>query len=163
MWFASYVIFLLTDRCMMARLSIWLATTPHQFHWEFHFTWKTKWLVAAWYLYKALKPFWLSNWVRITRVAARFSQASKSMPAATIANLETSYICASPSNQPKLWLIAAPRSRSHFSSTVPSWVPCAWSDDSKFQLDVVEYAITKPLLRISLLWYASARAGQFLE
>ena len=34
---------------------------------------------------KALKPCWLSNWVSIARVVARFSQASLSRPAATAA------------------------------------------------------------------------------
>ena len=44
-----------------------------------------KWLVAAWYL-QSVKPIWLSNWVSIARVAARFHQASLSRPAATAAD-----------------------------------------------------------------------------
>ena len=36
-------------------------------------------------IYKALKPFWLSNWVSIARVVAHFPQASWSRPAATAA------------------------------------------------------------------------------
>ena len=40
-------------------------------------------------IYKALKPFWLYKWVRVSRVVARFPQASGSLPAATAADLDT--------------------------------------------------------------------------
>ena len=37
-------------------------------------------------IYKALKPYWLLNWAIIARVVACFSQASRSLPAATAAD-----------------------------------------------------------------------------
>ena len=62
-------------------------------------------------IYKALKPFWLLNWVSIARVAAYFPQASRSRPAATAANSETLvFVPARPSSvPPKLCWSAAPR------------------------------------------------------
>ena len=60
-------------------------------------------------IYKAFKPFWLSNWVSIARVVARFPQASLSRPAATAADLETPCVCARPSDPPKLCRSAAQR------------------------------------------------------
>ena len=50
--------------------------------------------------YKSLKPCWLSNWVSIARVVARFPQASRLLPAATASNSETPCVCARPSNRP---------------------------------------------------------------
>ena len=37
-------------------------------------------------IYKALKPFWLLNWVSIARVVAPFPQASLLLPAETAAD-----------------------------------------------------------------------------
>ena len=46
---------------------LWSATTSRQFVGKFHFTWKKKVLIAAQFpnWYKALRPFWLLNWVSI--------------------------------------------------------------------------------------------------
>ena len=52
-------------------------------------------------IYKALKPYWLLNWVSITRVVACFPQASRSRPAATAADSETPCVCACPSDPRK--------------------------------------------------------------
>ena len=48
--------------------------------------WGKRWaLLCCDEIYKALKPYWLLNWVRIARVVACFPQASRSLPAATAA------------------------------------------------------------------------------
>ena len=52
-------------------------------------------------IYKALKRFWLFNWLSITRAVAMFPQASQLWPAATAANSETPCVCARPCNPPK--------------------------------------------------------------
>ena len=49
-------------------------------------------------IYKALKLFWLSNWVSIARVVARFPQDSLLWPSATAAYLETPFVLASPTS-----------------------------------------------------------------
>ena len=57
---------------------LWKATTScqsAQFHRKFHFTWKKSDLSRP-DIYKTLKLFWLSNWVSVARVIARFPQAS---------------------------------------------------------------------------------------
>ena len=59
-------------------------------------------------IYKALKPCWLSKWVSISREVARFSQASRSRPAATAADSETPCVYARPSDPRKLCRSAAP-------------------------------------------------------
>ena len=60
-------------------------------------------------IYKALKPYWLLNWVSIARVVACFPQASRSRPAATAADSETPCVCARPSDPRKQSRRAAPR------------------------------------------------------
>ena len=60
-------------------------------------------------IYKALKPFRLSNWVSIARVVARFPEANWLLPSSTAANSETPYVCARPSDPPNLCRSAAPR------------------------------------------------------
>ena len=60
-------------------------------------------------IYKALKPFWLSNWASIARVVARFPEANRLLPSSTAANSETPYVCARPSDSPTLSRSAAPR------------------------------------------------------
>ena len=73
-------------------------------------------------IYKALKPFWLSNWVSIARVVARFSQASLSRPAATAANQETPCVWSCQSCLPKLCRSAAPRALPLILQSKPSIV-----------------------------------------
>ena len=114
MQFCSYVICLLRDQWMIERLSKTMGAAlvdnnimPIPSKISFNMKKTCKWLVTAWYL-QALNTFWLSNWVSIVRVVARFPQASWSLPAATAANLETPCVCAFPSDQPKQCLIAAP-------------------------------------------------------
>ena len=55
-------------------VQLWSATTYSQFHRKFQFM-KKKCLVIA-QNYKALKPWWLLNWVSITRMVLRVPQAS---------------------------------------------------------------------------------------
>ena len=83
------------------------------FHWKFHFTWKKSDLLLP-DIYKTLNPFWISNWVSITRVVARFPQASLLLPLPACRdcqNLETPCIWSHLSlfNQPKLCRSSAPR------------------------------------------------------
>ena len=83
---------------------LWLATTFRQFHRKFHFTLK-KSDSSRPEIYKSLNSFWLSNWVSITRVVARFPQASRWRPTAIAADSEKPCVCARPSDQsdpPKL-------------------------------------------------------------
>ena len=99
---------------------------------KFHFKWEKKsdlWLPD---IYKALRHFWLLNWVSIARVAAHFPQASRSLPVATASNLVTPCVCACQSNQPKLCWSTAPRAwplilqsnpSTVFSNSLLEWLP----------------------------------------
>ena len=57
---------------------------------------KKKWLFAARNL-QSIKTLLTLNWVSIVRVVTCFSQASRSVPAATAVDSETPFICACPS------------------------------------------------------------------
>ena len=61
---------------------LWFASMSCLFHWKFHFTWKKSDLLLP-DIYKTLNPFWISNWVSITRVVAHFPQVSLLLPAET--------------------------------------------------------------------------------
>ena len=76
----------------MLLCQLWLVTSFFEIHRKFHFTWKKifgQWIVNVWTLQTfkthCFKPFWLSNWVSVARVAASFLQASLLWPAATAA------------------------------------------------------------------------------
>ena len=77
-------------------------------------------------IYKALKLFWLLNWVSIARMVARFHQASWSRPAATAANPKrpSGCFCARLSDKPKLCQSAAPRAQPLILQSKPSTVFC---------------------------------------
>ena len=78
MLFCSYFIFThrpMTDLKIGAALvGIDLALTSRQFHQKIHLTWRKQMLPEV---YKALKPFWLLNWVSV--LSAELSQCPKSM------------------------------------------------------------------------------------
>ena len=83
-------------------------------------------------IYKALKPFWLSNWVSIARVVAHVPQASLSRLPQT---WKRPVFCARLSNPPKLCRSADPRAwplilqstpSIVFSSSLREWLPDDW-------------------------------------
>ena len=75
----------------------WSATKSRQFHRNFISHEKKK-SDSSWpEIYKAFKPHWLLNWVSVARVVACFPQASRSQPAATVADSEMPCVCARPS------------------------------------------------------------------
>ena len=101
------IIFLLRDQWMIARLSKTMGAVlignnfspiPSKIWFHMKKTWKSDSLRPD--IYKALKPFWLSKWVNIARVVARFPQASRWRPAATAADKETPFVCARKSDPP---------------------------------------------------------------
>ena len=114
MLFCSYVIFLLRDQWLIERLSeaMGAALVGNNFSpipSKFSFHMKKKSDSSRPEIYKALKPYWLLNWVSIARVVACFPQASRSRPAATAADSETPCVCARPSDPRKQSWRVAPR------------------------------------------------------
>ena len=107
MLFCSYVIFLLRDEWMIERFSEAMGAALVSNTILFHMKGKSD--SSRPEIYKALKPYWLLNWVSITRVVACFPQASLLQPAATAADSETPCVCARPSNPHKQSRRAAPR------------------------------------------------------
>ena len=113
-------------------------------------------------IYKALIPFWLLNWVSITRVVARFPQASLSRPAATVANSETPYVCYCPSDPPKLCRqlgFYSQRRLKHFAAPWPFCV--ALSHSVHWHTRFYTWASKNLLKQFPLFWrtWTQARAS----
>ena len=109
MLFCSYVIFLLRDQWMIARLSeaMGAALVGNNFSpipSKFSFHMKKKSDSSRPEIYKALKPYWLLNWFSIARVVACFPQASRSRPSATAADSKRPvFVLARPTRASRAW------------------------------------------------------------
>ena len=125
MLFCSYVIFLLRDQWQIVRLSEVMGAalvsnnfSPISLKFSFHMIKKSDLSLPK--IYKALKPCWFLNWVRITRVVACFPQASLSLPAATAADSKMPCVCARQSYRSKQSQRAAPRALPSILPSKPS-------------------------------------------
>ena len=160
--FFSYFIFLLRDQWMFERLgkANWWGFGQQQLLANSIISHEKRGDLLLPYIYKAIKPFWLSNWVSLARVVACFPKVSLSLPAAPAADSKTPCVCASPSDQPKLCWSAAPsawplilqsKSSIVFSNSLLEWLP----DDQhglKLGLKLELCLLTNWLYKFYLFW-----------
>ena len=160
--FFSYFIFLLRDQWMFERLgkANWWGFGQGQLLANSIISHEKRGDLLLPYIYKAIKPFWLSNWVSLARVVACFPKVSLSLPAAPAADSKTPCVCASPSDQPKLCWSAAPsawplilqsKSSIVFSNSLLEWLP----DDQhglKLGLKLELCLLTNWLYKFYLFW-----------
>ena len=145
MQICPYALFLFSDLWMIEKLSetIRAALVSNKFSWtpsKLYFT-RGKNSSSRPKIYKALKHFWLLNWVSITRVVGRSPQASRYRPAVTVADSENAmFVLARPRSQNNLygvWILLVV-----FKAHRPVWL-----DRIRFMYDV---------------WHGFSRVQRFL-